>query len=181
MNIVKAKRAIVLVGDGISLEAIMMPNGSFRLTITSAAQAVGYTQSWLSNAISGRRPAALKGLQDKGFNVISGIVPVSIEDPAFRSNLKAKTIDLDGLDALLDYAVEQGKPQALALNRALRRNTLIDLMHEAFRLPERTRKERVECFIKEFARQLTKQDWLDMDRDDVRMIEDQLAFVGERR
>jgi len=180
MNIVKAKRAIVLIGDGINLEALMMPSGEFRLTITSAANAVGLTQAWLSNVISGRRPTALKSLQDKGFDCISGIVPVVIDDPLMRKNLKAKTIDLDNFDALVDYGVEVGNPKAKALNRALRRETLIDLIGAAFRLPERTRQERIDHFILEYARQLTREDWLQMDREDVAMIEEQLAFVGER-
>lgn len=179
MNIVKAKRAIVLLGDGLSLEALMMPSGEFRLTLTSATHAIGYAKSWASGVFTGKNSKALKALQANGLNVFSAIEPVVIDDPAFKSNLKAKSIGLDAFDALLDYAVEQRKPQAIALNRALRRNTLIDLMHEAFRLPERTRRERVDSFIKEFARQLTHQDWLDMDREDVFLIEEQLRFVGE--
>lgn len=179
MTIVKAKRAIVLIGDGVSLEALMMPDGEFRLTLTSATRAIGYAKSWASSVFSGANGKAVKALQEQGLSVFTAIEPVVIDDPAFKSQLKAKSISLDVFDALLDYAVESKKPQAIALNRALRRNTLIDLMHEAFRLPERTRQERVECFIKEFARQLTRQDWLEMDRDDVALIEEQLAFVGE--
>lgn len=179
MNIVKAKRAIVLIGDGVSLEALMMPNGEFRLTLTSATHAIGYAKSWATNVFTGTRPKVLEALSSQGFNVFTDVQPVVIDDPAFRSQLKAKAISLDAFDILLDYAVEQRKPKAIALNRALRRNTLIDLMNEAFRLPKRTRKERVECFIKEFARQLTRQDWLDMDREDVAIIEEQLRFVGE--
>lgn len=179
MNIVKAKRAIVLIGDGISLEALMMPSGEFRLTTTSVTSAIGFTKSWASNVFTGSRPTVLKALQGMGFNVFTDIEEVVIDDSNFRGTLKAKTIDLDGLDVLLDYAVKQGKPQAIALNRALRRETLIDIIGDAFNLPERTRKERVKNFILEFARQLTREDWLEMDRDDVRMIEEQLRFVGE--
>lgn len=179
MNIVKVKRAIVLIGDGISLEAVMMPNGSFGLTLTSATHAIGYVKSWATNMFTGARPRVLEALTSRGFNVFTDVQKVIIDDPMFKSDLKAKAINLDTFDILLDYAVEQKKPQAVALDRALRRNTLIDLIHEAFHLPERTRKERVESFIKEFARQLSYQDWIDMDREDVQLIEEQLAFVGE--
>jgi hypothetical protein len=180
MNIIKAKRAIVSIGNDFSLEALMMPSGEFRLTLTSATHAIGYVKSWATNVFTGQRPRVLEALSSQGFNVFTDIQQVIIDDPMFKSNLKAKTINLDAFDILLDYAVSQNKPQALALNRALRRNTLVDLMGEAFGLPERTRQERVRSFIKEFARQLTRQDWLDMDKEDVQMIEEQLAFVGER-
>ncbi len=79
----------------------------------------------------------------------------------------------------MDYGVEQKNPKAIALNRALRRVTLIDLIRTEFGYGQMTVEEKRAIFYKTYAASLSYEDWLEMDREDVRMIEEQLRFIGE--
>lgn len=58
----KAKRALIPIGE-LEVEGFQMPDGSYRMSITSAAVAVGATQQ---NATNFLRSKVLKALPRKG-------------------------------------------------------------------------------------------------------------------
>ena len=175
---IKAKRATIEICSNVQLEALEMPDGEFRLSLTSAAEAVGFTRQWLSLVTTAKRPETVKALEGKGFRR-QHILLTRIEKKGRGGASSVKSISLNDFDAILDYGVEQKNPKAIALNRALRRVTLIDLIRTEFGYGQMTVEEKRAIFYKTYAASLSYEDWLEMDREDIRMIEEQLRFIGE--
>lgn len=97
--------------DGLEIDGYMMPGGSFRVDLSGTSKMLGYGQQWLSQGIS-RDGTLLKALQGLGF---SG----QVETSETLRGKNAQTISLRDFQRILIYAVQKGKPQAIAMQMAL--------------------------------------------------------------
>ncbi|MFN7717250.1 MAG: hypothetical protein ACK5QS_17520, partial [Pseudanabaenaceae cyanobacterium] len=98
---IKATRATVAIG-ALTVDAFMLPDGSYRMSQTQAAEAIG------KDEINARR-----FLTSKSINAIrgEGYTPDSIESGQTRFN----AIPLDVVTAYWLYQSSQGNKQALSL------------------------------------------------------------------
>ena len=124
---IKATRATVAVG-GLTVDAFMLPDGSYRMSQTQAAEAVG------KDEINARR-----FLTSKSINAIrgKGYTPDSIESGQTRFN----ALPLDVVTAYWLYQSSQSNKQALALVWALLSESLERRFDNAFGVV-RTEQER---------------------------------------
>ena len=124
---IKATRATVAVG-GLTVDAFMLPDGSYRMSQTQAAEAVG------KDEINARR-----FLTSKSINAIrgGGYTPDSIESGQTRFN----ALPLDVVTAYWLYQSSQSNKQALALVWALLSESLERRFDNAFGVV-RTEQER---------------------------------------
>lgn len=166
----KAERATVQFFDGLSIDGYMMPDGSFRVSMSGASVLLGFAPNWLSLTMSRGGATKTKALRGLGFSE-------QIEEVATNSSKAAKTISLKDFQRILLYGVQSGKPQAIALQMALSDMALGDFFRDAFGLRPLSIDEKRAKFYAAFAATLTRQDWLDWDRGDVRAIEDHSRFL----
>ena len=124
---IKATSATVAVG-GLTVDAFMLPDGSYRMSQTQAAEAVG------KDEINARR-----FLTSKSINAIrgEGYTPDSIESGQTRFN----ALPLDVITAYWLYQSSQSNKQALALVWALLSESLERRFDNAFGVV-RTEQER---------------------------------------
>ena len=115
---IKATRATVEIG-GLTVDAFMLPDGSYRMSQTQAAEAVG------KDEINARR-----FLASKSINAIrgEGYTPDSIESGQTRFN----ALPLDVVTAYWLYQSSQGNKQALSLVWALLSESLERRFDNAF-------------------------------------------------
>lgn len=165
----KAERATVQFFDGLSIDGYMMPDGSFRVSMSGASVLLGFAPNWLGR-LMGRGGTNLKALQGLGF---SG----QTEDVGTFAGKPAQTISLKDFQRILLYGVQSGKPQAIALQMALSDMALGDFFRDAFGLRPLSIEEKRAKFYAAFAATLTRQDWLDWDRGDVEVIESHARFL----
>ncbi len=156
--------------DGLEIDGYMMPDGSFRVDLSGTSKMLGYSQQWLSQGIS-RGGTLLKALRGLGF---SG----QIEKTETLRGKNAQTISLKDFQRVMLYAVQQSKPQAVALQLALTDMALTDFFRDAFGLRALSIDEKRAAFYQAFAKTLTTQDWLDWDRQDAQDIDDHIAFLN---
>jgi len=124
---IKATRATVAIG-GLTVDAFMLPDGSYRMSQTQAAEAVG------KDEINARR-----FLTSKSINAIrgEGYTPDSVESGQTRFN----ALPLDVVTAYWLYQSSQGNKQALSLVWALLSESLERRFDNAFGVV-RTEQER---------------------------------------
>lgn len=170
MSISKSQRETVRFFDGLSIDGYMMPNGSFRVSISGASILMGFAPNWLGRLMS-RGGTNLKALKGLGF---SG----QTEETGTFAGKPAQTISLKDFQRLLLFGVQAGKPQAIALQMALSDMALGDFFRDAFGLRALSIEEKRAKFYQAFAATLTRQDWLDWDRGDVEDLEDHARFLG---
>jgi hypothetical protein len=116
----KAIRKQVHFASSVAIDAyLVLETNEFRVGMTGASTSLGYGEKWFSN-VSLRRGDTLKALTAMGLSGSSLEVTISNH----RGSTIAKTISLADYNVLIDYAMEDGKKQAIALNRALRQNDL---------------------------------------------------------
>ncbi|MGL4947089.1 MAG: hypothetical protein ACRC4X_05425 [Cetobacterium sp.] len=65
-SILRHKRATVQFCEGVSVDGYQMPDGSFRVGITTASLVAGYADNYLRRAIDGTRSKALQALDFEG-------------------------------------------------------------------------------------------------------------------
>jgi hypothetical protein len=169
----KAERATVRFFDGLSIDGYMMPDGSFRVSMSGASVLLGFSKEWLGRAIS-RGGNSVKALQGLGF---SGQIEKVATQSIRGGGSEAQTISLKDFQRILLYGVQSGKPQAIALQMALSDMALGDFFRDAFGLRPLSIDEKRVKFYQSFAATLTRQDWLDWDRGDVQVIEDHARFL----
>lgn len=116
----KAVRKTIEFSSTVKIEAYLIPPREFRVGIASASVSLGYSKEWLGRVAS-RDGKALKRLRELGF--VGLLVEVEV-DNNYQGRTKAQTISLDDYNVLIDYAVLDGKLEALALSRALRDTSL---------------------------------------------------------
>lgn len=131
---IKATRATVMIG-ALTIDAFMLPDGSYRMSQTQAAETVG------KDEINARR-----FLTSKNINAIrgEGYTPDSIEVESLadkRGQTRFNALPLDVVTAYWLYQSTQGNQQALALVWALLSESLERRFDEAFGII-RSEKER---------------------------------------
>ncbi len=173
-NITKIKSATVYFCDSLSVDGYQYPNGDYALSITSASKALGYSKEWLGRSIN-RGGNTFKALRGIGFSGKSD----EVATPSLGGDQVAKLISLDDFASLVIYAASKGKKEAIALNKAFVKMSLHDFFREEFGDRPLTIEEKRKNFYKTYADSLTREDWLQMDRIDVRIINEQLRFVCE--
>lgn len=148
-------------------------NNVFYFTQSSASLALGFGRNWISETASKTTGRTAKTLRGFGFK------PVGLTGSFQRGgtgNVSAKLIDLDQFALLSLYAASKGKAEAIAIQLALTKMSLVDFCRDAFGQEQETIEQKRARFYKDVAKAIN---WLMADREDVAMIEEQLAFVGE--
>lgn len=171
-NYSKVRTATVFFCDGLSVEGFQLPDGSFGVSITSASTVLGYSKEWLGRSIS-RGGNTFKALQGHGF---SGNIE-KVATPSIGGKQESKLISLKDFNRIILFAASKGKKEAIALADALLNMSMVDFFRNEFGERPLTIEEKRVNFYKAYADSLTRDDWLEMDRIDVKVIDDQLRFV----
>lgn len=173
-NIIKVKSATVRFCDGLSVDGYELPNGEYAVSITSASEVLGYAKNWLGRNIT-KGGNTFKALQGHGFSgQISEVVT-----PSLGGEQASKLISLKDFNRLILFAASKGKTEAIALADALLNMSMVDFFRSEFGYRPLTIEEKRTNFYKAYAASLTRTDWLEMDRIEVMVIDEQLRFVGE--
>lgn len=121
----KAKRATVAIGS-LSVDGFQMPDGSYRMSQTQAAECVGRPQRNAGRFLESKGIKALRG---------EGYTPDSIEvDPSdqFRGQARFNALPPDVVSAYWLWEASKGNQQAIALCYALMAETLERRFDAAF-------------------------------------------------
>ena len=172
LNASNIKKAQVIFCEGVTVDGYQLPDGSFWVSITTASEAAGYRRAWLSENIS-RGVNTLKALVKQGFSRKI----LELRTPSIGGPQMNKLISLEDFNTLILYATFKGKKEAIALNKALVATSLQDFFRAAFGERPLTIEEKRSIFYKEFAASLSREDWLQMDREDLALIEEQERFL----
>lgn len=164
MSIIRFERRTVQFTKNISVDGYQMPDGEFRVGLAGASKALGFADNWISRLTS-REGKTLKALQGMGFTgyQIEGMVARDEKSGASAVN----TISLKDFGVLVIYAVQQSKPQALALNLAFLEMSLNDFFRDAFGEKPLTMEEKRALFYKSYAATIN---WLQEDLADVESL-----------
>ncbi|MBD2115245.1 MULTISPECIES: hypothetical protein [Cyanophyceae] len=134
----KAKRAPVAIGP-LSVDGFQMPDGSYRMSITGIAEAIGTSQQ---NATNFLRSNALKALQASGYTPqTSEQIEVESSEEQVRGQTRITAVPLDITFAFWLYQCSRGNRQAYNLVAALGLETLERRFDAAFGV-ERSEAER---------------------------------------
>ena len=167
---IKSQRATIEYVEGISVDGYMMPNGEFRVGMVGASLALGYGRQWLTQVLT-REGKALKALQGIGFTGFSEEIDL---DAINGGGTKATTISLSDWQRLKIYAAQQGKMKAVALLAYQSLSSDADLFTDAFALPRWTVEQKRAMYCAELSKNIN---WLEEDRQEWRVIEEQEAFI----
>jgi hypothetical protein len=171
-DITRIDRATVKFFDGLEVDGYRMPNGDFRVGITGASQAIGFSKGWLSQVHS-REGEALKALQGLGFTGSQQIGTVEREGKSGSSQIN--TISLDDFALLILYGAMKGKKQAIALQLSLTKMSINDFFREAFGERQLSVEEKRAEVYKKYASTIN---WLAEDRREWALIEEQELFLA---
>ena len=130
----KAKRATVAIGS-MEVDGFQMPDGSYRMSQTQAAESVGKSQRNAGRFLASKGIKALRG---------EGYTPDTIEvDPAeqVRGQARFNALPLDVVSAYWLWEASRGNQQAITLCYALMAETLERRFDAAFGV-ERSESER---------------------------------------
>ena len=166
MDSLRAKHATVRFFDGLEVDGYEMPDGEFRVGLTTASVVLGYASNWLGRVLKGG--STLKSLQGLGFTQ-------KTEKAVTNSGRPPETISLRDFNRLIVYAVSDKKKAALALQLALTELSLTDFFCDAFGHPPLSIDEKRERFYKAYAETISPEDWRQMDREDIL----RLALAGD--
>ncbi|MGF1519871.1 MAG: hypothetical protein ACFCVB_18995 [Nodosilinea sp.] len=123
----KAKRATVAIGP-LSVDGFQMPDGSYRMSQTSAADSVGLGRQNVSDFL---RSKAIKSLLGEGYT--GQIFEVEVESTAqVRGQARINAIPLEAVVAYWHWQSYRGNKQALQLCMALATETLERRFDAAF-------------------------------------------------
>lgn len=158
-----------------SVEVVRDPseNNVFYFTESSASLAIGFSENWLRRTRTKNQGKTLKALEGLGFK------PVPLEGRFQRQStgmVSSNLVTLDQFLLLTLYAATKGNSTAIAIQLALGKMSLIDFCRDAFGQEQETIAQKRARFYKEVAKTIN---WLKEDRQEVALIEEQLAFVGE--
>jgi hypothetical protein len=124
----KAQRTTVEIGP-LSVDGFQMPDGSYRMSITGAAEAIGTSQQ---NATNFLRSKALQALQASGYTPqTSEQIEVESEEQV-RGQTRITAVSLDITFAFWLYQCSRGNRQAYNLVAALGLETLERRFDAAF-------------------------------------------------
>ncbi|MGL5059098.1 MAG: hypothetical protein ACRC62_03870 [Microcoleus sp.] len=158
-KIVRYEAATVEFCVGITVDGYKMPDGEFRVGLTGAAVALGYSESWARKLFS-RGVTQHKALTGLGF---SG----NIHELVTKEHQSPKTISLEDFSYLTLFAATQGKAKAIAISKALIHMSYVDFFRDAFGDRPLSIEEKRALFYKTFAATIN---WLAEDREDARNL-----------
>ena len=124
----KARRAEVAIGS-MAIAGFQMPDGSYRMSITSAAEAIGTSQQ---NATNFLRSNALKALQASGYTPQTSEQIEVESEGQIRGQTRITALPLDIAFAFWLYQCSRGNKQAYNLVAALGLETLERRFDAAF-------------------------------------------------
>ena len=161
---IRAERAIVKFFDGLEVEGYRMPDGEFRIGLSSVSRVLGYSDRWLSDAASHETPRTAKALQGLGFSEnFEKVLGQSKQGSSYLDT----TIDLDDFNCCIIYAVQRKKKAAIALQKSFTKIALNDFFIDAFGGIPLTIEEKRWLFYKTYAASISPEDWRQMDREDI--------------
>ena len=163
MTVIKAERQAVPFFEGLQVDGFRMPNGDFRVGITSASTVLGYAENWLYRVLEQPSGKSMKVLLGIGFNPETQ----KVVSETRRGEREAQTISLDDFNRLIVYAVSQGKKAALALQLSLTRVALNDFFRDAFGEPPLSIEEKRQLFYETYAATISPENWRQMDREEI--------------
>lgn len=166
MEPIRAKHASVRFFDGLEVDGYEMPDGEFRVGLTTASVVLGYASNWLGRVLKGG--STLKALRDIGFTR-------KTEKAVVNLGRSPETISLRDFNRLIVYAVQDKKKAALALQLALTELSLTDFFCDAFGHPPLSIDEKRQRFYQAYAATISPEDWRQMDREDII----RLALAGD--
>jgi hypothetical protein len=164
---IRAEEKPVPFFDGLEVDGYQMPDGEFRVSITTASKVLGYAPNWLGRVLE-RGGNTLKALQGLGFSE-------NLEKVVIKSGRPPETISLRDFNRLISYAVFDGKQAALALQLALTELSLTDFFRDAFGEPPLSIEEKRQLFYEAYAQAISPEHWREMDREDIL----RLALAGD--
>jgi hypothetical protein len=161
-EMIRAERATVEFFDGLSVDGYRMPNGEFRVGITTASVVAGFAENYLRRLLSdgGTR---LQPLLDNGFSGIT-FPQVRVTKTGEREE---RAITLKDFIRLLRYADKQGRQSAGAILDALSELSLIDFFRDAFGEPPLSIAEKRRLFYESYAQSINPENWRQMDREEI--------------
>ena len=102
--------------EGLEVDGSQMPNGEYRVGLSSASKANGFSKEWLGRSLK-RDGNQIETLQDIGF---SGKIE-KVATQSIKGQRESKTISLDDFKHLITYGVIKKKKKAISLQTALTR------------------------------------------------------------
>ncbi len=163
MELIRAERETVVFFDGLQVDGYRMPDGEFRVGITSASLVLGYSENWLFRLLGRETGTSIKALRGLGFTEETQ----KVVSETNRGDREAQTISLRDFNRLISYAVFDGKRAALALQLALTEIALNDFFRDAFNLAALRFAEKRELFYAAYAAAISPENWREMDREEI--------------
>jgi hypothetical protein len=164
---IRAERANIIFADGLTLDGYKMPDGEFRVGIEGASKILGFTENWLYKTLARTGNKTLQTLSGWGFD--ASLTTALVNRPQGGTST-VTTISLDDFNVCIIYGVQSRKKPAIALSQAFSKLALIDFFRDAFGDRPLTIEEKRQLFYQTYAASLSREDWLEMDREDVRLL-----------
>ena len=149
------KKTVELMGC-LKVDTYQMPDGEFRIDLSSISDALGYASNWLSR-ITTRKGKAYKALVGKGFTDYQREVRVTRSGKSGAS--RASTISIDDFLAAVDYAADEYNPIAIAYLSATAKRSTVDDIREAWGQERLNLEERRRIYCQELAKAFTDAEW----------------------
>ena len=161
-NKIFAQRKEILFAPDVVIDGYKLPSGEYRASITGASTIVGYSKQWLST-VHIRAGKTLRELRSEGYDGSHQEVWVKRSQGGSTS---LKTISLDDLWAIINYAANRLKREAKALRRALGRVSLEDYFRKHFQDPILSLEDQRALFYLEYAKTIDwhKEDMMDVEQ-----------------
>jgi hypothetical protein len=157
-NTIRAERATIEFCDGLSVDGYRMPNGEFRVGITSASLIVGFAEDYLRKAFEPGSPR-FKSLQGAGFSGQTEILTRVTK----TGERQERTINLKDFQRFIRFADRKGNASAGALLDALVEMSLTDFFKDGFNEAPLTIEEKRSAFYAAYAKTIN---WLEEDKND---------------
>ena len=148
----RATRATVVIGS-LTIDGFMLPDGSYRMSLTQAAECIGLTTRNASDFLQSK---AFKALMGGGYTVpISEIEP---DETQLRGASRIRALPLEVVRKYWLWQVSRGNKQAIALVDALMAETIERRFDRAFNVTrsEQERDERLTGYIQQLERDLDR-------------------------
>lgn len=169
-QVIKAERKTVPFFQGLEVDGYRMPNGEFRVGITTASIVAGFAENYLRR-IFAEGSTGLKPLLSNGFSGQT-VLQVRVTKTGERQE---RTITLKDFLRFLRYADRRGKKSAAAILDALSELSLLDFFRDAFGEPALSIDEKRNLFYQAYAATISPEMWRQMDREEIL----QLALAGD--
>lgn len=151
----KAVRSLVQIGD-LAVDGFMLPDGSYRMSQTQAAECVGLTER---NAREFLQSKAVKSLLGEGYT--PAIFDIEPDEDQVRGASRIRGLPLEVVSAYWLWQAYRGNKQALVLCMALLTESLERRFDAAFGISR------------------TEQEWNDRLAQQVQQLERDLTRLGE--